>query len=261
MAANFLSGRAPNEIPTADSNFPFPRHAPRLQFAMPSDFDPSEFVDSDVLTTARAAIRPTSMSDFPSGSASRPPSREELDHKVSHAQQQLAELKRKQDELERERAGLEEARRRRVELQTGREEMLHHLTRGLVLLEEAELKSRRDAEQMAKSLSGLRESLDKVSVINEETWNAETYNVELTRALTAIENARMEWNTARLKWPALDAALPNSTGATAAGPAKIQGHFLGAQSFGELCRLGFALTWPVAVAVLLGAALMVLLKR
>lgn len=227
---------------------------------MPSDFDQSEFVDSDVLTTARPAVRANTMSD--STSSSRPPSREELDQRVSDAQQQLAELKRKQDELERERAALEEARRRRVELQTGREEMLHHLARGLVLLEEAELKSRRDAEQMAKSLVGLRESLDKVRAINEEGWSAEAYNVELTRALTAIENARMEWNGARLKWPVLDGALPSSAGVSAAaGPAKIQGHFLGAQSFGELCRLGFALTWPVAVAVLLGAALMVLLRR
>ncbi len=229
---------------------------------MPSDFDQSEFVDSDVLTTARPAVRANTMSDSTSGSASRPPSREELDLRVSDAQQQLAELKRKQDELERERAALEEARRRRVELQTGREEMLHHLARGLVLLEEAELKSRRDAEQMAKSLVGLRESLEKIRAINEEGWSAEAYNVELTRALTAIENARMEWNGARLKWPVLDGALPSATGESAAsGPAKIQGHFLGAQSFGELCRLGFALTWPVAVAVLLGAVLMVLLRR
>ncbi|KAF0171382.1 MAG: hypothetical protein FD161_4293 [Limisphaerales bacterium] len=229
---------------------------------MPSDFDQSEFVDSDVLTAARPAVRANTMSDSTSGSASRPPSREELDLRVSDAQQQLAELKRKQDELERERAALEEARRRRVELQTGREEMLHHLARGLVLLEEAELKSRRDAEQMAKSLTGLRESLDKIRTINEEGWSAEAYNVELTRALTAIENARMEWNGARLKWPVLDGALPSATGESAAsGPAKIQGHFLGAQSFGELCRLGFALTWPVAVAVLLGAVLMVLLRR
>lgn len=225
---------------------------------MPSDFDRSEFVDSDVLVAAPAIT----MSETTSGSASRPPSREELDLRVSDAQQQLAELKRKQDELERERAGLEEARRRRVELQTGREEMLRHLARGLVLLEESELKSRRDAEQMARSLTGLRESLSKVQSVNEESWSAETYNVELTRALTAIENARMEWNGARLKWPVLDGALPSVAGAAAvAGPAKIQGHFLGAQSFGELCRLGFALTWPVAVAVLLGAALMVLLRR
>jgi hypothetical protein len=33
-------------------------------------------------------------------------------------------------------------------------------------------------------------------------------------------------------------------------------------SFGELCRLGFALTWPVALAALLAAAgLLVILAR
>ncbi len=226
---------------------------------MPSDFDQSEFVDSDVLTTVRPVARPASMSD--PTPASRPPSREELDVKVSDAQQQLAELKRRQDELERERASLEESRRRRVELDTGRQEMLHHLARGLVLLEETELKCRRDAEQMSKSLAGMRACLDKVSTINQESWSGESYNVELTRALTAIENARMEWNAARLKWPLLDGALDTPPAVAAAGPAKIQGHFLGAQSFPELCRLGFALTWPVAAAVLLGSALLLLFRR
>jgi len=227
---------------------------------MPSDFDQTEFVDSAAHTDARPTVRPTAMSE--ASSFSRPPTREELDSRVSDAQQQLAELKRKQDELERERAALEEARRRRVELQTGRTEMLHHLTRGLVLLEEAELRSRRDAEQMAKSLAGLRESLDKVRAINEEGWSAEAYNIELTRALTAIENARMEWNGARLKWPTLDGALTSHPGAAAtADPTKIQSHPLGAQSFSELCRLGFALTWPVALAVLLGAAGMLFFLR
>ena len=224
---------------------------------MASEFDDTDFVDRDFQIAQKVA------SPGPAATATpfRPPSREELDLKVSDAQHQLAELKRRQDELERARAELEESRRRRVELQTGREEMLHHLARGLVLLEEAELKSRRDAEQMAKSLTGLRESLAKVQAVNEDSWTADNYNVELTRALTAIENARMEWNGARLKWSVLDGALASSSSSPDTGPAKIQGHFFGAQSFPELCRLGFALTWPVAVAVLLGAALMVLLRR
>src|SRR4029079_13521246 len=62
--------------------------------------------------------------------ASRPPSREEIEAKVSDAHSKLAELKRAQEQLERERAGLEEARRRRAEFQNGGEEMTRHLTRG-----------------------------------------------------------------------------------------------------------------------------------
>jgi hypothetical protein len=81
------------------------------------------------------------------------------------------ELKRAQEELERERAGLEEARRRRLELQTGREEVVQNLIRGVVLLEEAEFAARRDAEQMAKSLTDLRDALAKVQSIHEEQWS------------------------------------------------------------------------------------------
>ena len=73
-----------------------------------------------------------------------------MDRKVVEAQQKLAELKRAQEELERERAGLEELRRRQTEFQTGRQEIIQHLMRGLGLLEEAEFAARRDAEQMVE---------------------------------------------------------------------------------------------------------------
>src|SRR5207247_7807555 len=131
------------------------------------------------------------------GGAGRPPTREELGSRVTETQQRLMELKRAQEELERERAALEEARRRRTEFQTGREEMLQSLTRGVGFLEEAEFNARRDAEQLAKTLGALREALTKVQTIHEETWTQENYNVDLTRALTVLDNARMEWNAAR----------------------------------------------------------------
>src|SRR5207247_5102279 len=133
-----------------------------------------------------------------------------VDLKVTEAQQKLTELKRAQEELERERASLEELRRRQAELQTGRQEMIHNLTRGLGLLEEAEFTARRDAEQMAKAIGDLRDALTKVEAIHEETWTKDNFNVELTRALTAIENARMEWNGARLKFSVLSGA-PSET--------------------------------------------------
>src|SRR5213592_4511668 len=165
---------------------------------MASEFDETDFVDSDF---RRAQKSPFAAS--PAGGAARPPTREELDSRVSETQQRLTELKRAQEELERERTALEEARRRRTEFQTGREEMLQSLTRGLGFLEEAEFNARRDAEQMARTLGELRQALTKVQSIHEETWTQENYNLELTRALTAIDNARMEWNAARLKWPLL----------------------------------------------------------
>ena len=79
--------------------------------------------------------------------------------------------------------------------------MIHNLTRGLGLLEEAEFNARRDAEQMVKTIADFRDALDKIQAIHDETWTKENFQIELTRALTTIENARMEWNSARLKFP------------------------------------------------------------
>jgi chromosome segregation ATPase len=224
---------------------------------MASEYDATEFVDTDFQTRKSSQSTMSALA----GAMQRAPTREEVDLKVAEAQQKLAELKRAQDDLERERSALEELRRRQNEFQTGRQEMIQNLIRGLGLLEEAEFNSRRDAEQMAKSLADLREALAKVEAVHEETWTKETFSVELTKALTAIENARMEWNSARLKFPMLS-SQPKDPAVESDGQSPTQ-TLLATRSFGELCKLGLALTWPLAVVALvaLGVLLAVLLRR
>jgi len=222
---------------------------------MASDYDATEFIDGDFES------RPSPHSPVSPGQP-RAPTREEVDTQVTEAQQKLAELKRVQEELERERAALEETRRRQLEFQTGRQEMVQHLTRGIGLLQEAEFSARRDAEQTSKALGGLREALSRIESIHEDTWTQDNFSVELTRALTALENARMEWNSARLKFTILSGPAPEQP---AAAPAQTSpaAPILGTYSFGELCRFGFALTWPIALVILLGMAgiLAVLLRH
>jgi hypothetical protein len=182
----------------------------------------------------------------------RPPTREELAAQVSEKQIKLAELKRAQEELERERAGLEELRRRQTEFQTGRVEMIQHLVRGIGLLEETELNSRRQAEEMARALAEFRETVRRIQSINEQTWTQENYNVELTRASTTIENARMEWYAARLKFPMLAGASTDD-----ASPAQDESASpLLDASLLQLSKIGLAFTWPI---VLLGAAIFLVL--
>jgi hypothetical protein len=217
-----------------------------------SDFDPADFVDDDFQARKAQAA---------SGVSSRAPTREEVDTRVSDTQQKLLELKRAQEELERERSALEETRRRQMEFQTGRHEMIHNLTRGLGLLEEAEFTARRDAEQMAKTIADFRDVLSKIEVVREETWTTENFNVELTRALTSIENGRMEWNAARLKFPILTGEKPPGAAAgEASAPEAIP---VSNRSFGELCKLGLALTWPLALIALaaLGVFVAILLSH
>ena len=222
---------------------------------MPAHHDASEFVDSDFQSaqqTAYAAPLPPSPAGSPPPS-NRPPTSEEMAALVSEKQIKLAELKRAQEDLERERASLEELRRRQMEFQTGRSEMLQHLTRGIGLLEEAELTARRETDQMARTLGEFRDAVSKVQAINEQLWNQDNFSVELTRALTTLENARMEWNAARLRFPLLSGAAPAGTESAApkAGPP-----LLADASLGQLCKLGFALTLPL---VLVGLAILVVL--
>ena len=225
---------------------------------MSSDYDATEFIDSDFQAAHKAAY---SAASIPAGSATRAPSREEVDSKVGEAHKKLAELRRIQDELERERAGLEETRRRQIEFHTGRQESIQNLTRGVVLLEEAEFTARRDAEQMAKSLADMREAFAKLEAVKEESWTKENFTVELTRGLTAVENARMEWNAARLKFPVLSGAPKDAAPSPeAARPAR---DVFADRGFFSLCKLGLALTWPLAVVavVALSAFLVALLQH
>jgi predicted RNase H-like nuclease (RuvC/YqgF family) len=214
-----------------------------------SEQDESDFVDRDFQSAQKSAWGTAAP-----GAGSRAPTREELESKVHETQQRLEELKRVQSELERERVGLEEARRRRTEFQVGQGEMLEHLTRGIGLLQESEFTARRDAEQMAKTLGDLRDSLVKVQTLNDQGWTQEEYAVELTRALTTIENARMEWNAAQLKWPVLSG--PDRGTVTVGVEEKTRDLGLGTMSVKELWKLGLGLTWPLA---LLGLALLVAL--
>jgi len=224
---------------------------------MAGEYDSTEFVDTDFIAQ-KSPFAATASATGPV----RAPSRDDVERKVVEAQQKLAELKRAQEELERERAGLEELRRRQAEFQTGRQEIVQHLTRGLGLLEEAEFVARRDAEQMVKTVGDFRAALAKVQTIHDETWTKENFQMELTRALTTIENARMEWNSARLKLPVL-AGESKPASAAAEKISTPAASSLADLSFGRLCKLGLALTWPLLLVALgaLGIFLALLARR
>ncbi|MCF7669131.1 MAG: hypothetical protein K9N48_05080 [Verrucomicrobia bacterium] len=220
-------------------------------------YDDSDFVDTDYQTQKGMSPSAQAVKEHqPSATASHAPTREELNKKVSEAQAQLAALQQEQEELERQRIALEESRRRQAEFQTGRQEMNEHLVRGIGILEESEFRSRQAAEQMSKTLAALREAKAKVSAIHEEMWTKENYEEELTKALTTIENARMEWNAAQLKWDFLSGSGENTPGREKLHEKPLLEQ-LQEMSFKGLCKIGFALTWPLAAAAL--AAFIVML--
>ena len=191
----------------------------------------------------------------PSAVTGRAPTREELDSQLTGTQQQLAKLRESQEQLERARISLEEMRRRRAEFTAGLAEMRQQLTRGEGLLQKAELDARREAEQLARSLEALRGSLQTLEPLNDAAWTDENWERELTRGLTAIENARLEFNGARLKWPVLDGALEAARSDSGSGSANA----LAALSTAQWMRIGFAITWPLALVALIAVVAAVVL--
>tara|TARA_Y100000588_G_C14047618_1_gene835674 strand:+ start:372 stop:1022 length:651 start_codon:yes stop_codon:yes gene_type:complete len=199
--------------------------------------------------------------DFPVSTEQTVPlsgEQEELDNQATYLQTQLAELNRAREKLEKEKATVEESRRRFSEFETGREEMLHEITRSLGLLEEAHMDSQREAEQMARTLNDLRDALLKVEDLEDVDTQNDQWKVLLTRNLTTIENARMELNSARLKWVILNGEQENPLSSSMGVVPNSPNGLPVPTSFGKLCLWGLALTWPlllvgitVAIALLL----------
>lgn len=122
---------------------------------MSAEHDASELADGDLTATK---LPSAGVSSSPPDSQ-RESVRKGVDSRQSETRSKLAELNRIQDELERKRAALEEARRRTNESQDGQQEMVQNLTRELGLLEETELEARQEAGQMARRISEFRDAL------------------------------------------------------------------------------------------------------
>lgn len=190
--------------------------------------------------------------DFPATQAnSKPRTREraELELQVVGLQNRITELTSELSNVEHERIQVEESRRRLAEFEMGRGELLSELTRSLGLLGESEQSSRREAEQLSRSIGDLREALGKVESLVDIDSRRDEWKLELTRGLTTLENARMELNSARIKWPLIH--NPESPAAASPADVPLMANPLVPQSFGQLCVIGLAVTWPL---LLLGLA-------
>ena len=236
--------------------------------------DDNDFIDREFQQSQQMSLTDTTESPQ-EGSIKRIPAREQLEARVGNTQQRLIALKQEQEKLEKERIALEDMRRRRAEFTKGREEMVQNLSKGIATLEEEEEKARRQIEDMGKSLSEFREHLEKVRDLSEDAWEEDNLNRELTRALITIENARKEWISAVPKFPVLNpnngstaAPIPESIPEPKIKPSpkpKSQSplqSLLASLDFDQFswkqwAQIGLALTWPVALVLLVGVFMVV----
>jgi hypothetical protein len=120
-------------------------------------------------------------------------SSEHLDNQVQRAQEELLSLKRKQEQIERQKRELEELSRRQEQLQSGKGEMLEKFTRSMVVLERETYEAKKRVELLESIHYSFAQHMDVLESINPKSWEGLDINKELTKALSAVDDARVEY--------------------------------------------------------------------
>lgn len=170
---------------------------------------------------------------------------EHLDDQVQKAQEQLIQLKRQQDHIEKQKRELEELSRRQEAFQQGKAEMIEHFTRALVVLERQIYDAQKRVEQLRSINESFIQHLGILEGINPKAWENSDINKELSRALSAVDDARTEYTRSR----AVISAEVNEDVLAATNPApEGSGYYeSGPRDFMYWLKSGTAFTLPILV--------------
>jgi hypothetical protein len=149
--------------------------------------------------------------DLPEEQAGSP---EMLDSQVQRAQEQLLQLKRQQEQIEKQKRELEELSRKQEDLEKGRADMIEKLSRSLVVIERETYEAERRVEQLRLTNATFAQHLDSLERINPKGWNNSDLHKELSKALSAVDDARTEYTKSLTKINAKSDAeviIPSST--------------------------------------------------
>ncbi len=184
-------------------------------------------------------------------------STEHLDSQVQKAQEQLLQLKRQQEQIEKQKRELEELSRRQEELERGRAEMTDKLTRSLVILEREAYDSQTKLEQIRATRESFEQHLALLESIDPKTWNPSDLHKELSRSLSAVDDARAEFSQQRSRLSATsnensEVALPEAAPDVSLG---------GGRGFSYWLQMGFAFTLPLIVFCAIALVIFLTLTR
>jgi chromosome segregation ATPase len=121
-------------------------------------------------------------------------SSDELDNQVQRAQEQLLQLKRQQEAIEKQKRELEELSRKQDQLEKGRAEMIEKLSRSLVVIERQTYDAEKRVEQLKGSAVSFSQHLRALEQIDPKAWPNEDLHKELSKSLSSVDEARVEYN-------------------------------------------------------------------
>jgi predicted RNase H-like nuclease (RuvC/YqgF family) len=171
-----------------------------------------------------------------------------LDSQVQKAQEQLLQLRRQADVIEKQKRELEELSRRQEELERGRAEMTDKLSRSLVILEREGYDCQKKLEQIRATHESFTQHLQLLESIEPKSWNPSELPKELSRALSTVDDARTEFSQQRSR---LEASGNGETGEIGLPEVRTGTAGLGGKSFLEWMQIGFAVTLPLIIFALM----------
>lgn len=171
---------------------------------------------------------------------------DDINLKVQQVHEHLLDLKRQQEEIERQKRELEELSRKQREFDEGRRDLLEKLTRGVVILERQEIETKRELEQVTLVRGAFADHLSQVESLNAAEWTGETLPTELTRALAQLDQARAVYQQARVR---LISLRQQEEGENLDEFSEELGT---EESFASMAWKGFAYSFPLLLLGLLG---------
>lgn len=180
--------------------------------------------------------------DLPEDQSASP---EQLDTQVQRAQEQLLQLKRQQEQIEKQKRELEELSRKQEDLEKGRADMIEKLTRSLVVIERETYETEKRVEQLRMTNATFAQHLDSLERINPKSWSNLDLHKELSKALSAVDDARAEYTKSLTKINAkADSEVINPSALA------VENRFdtiADDESFMVWLKRGFAFTLPILI--------------
>ncbi len=118
---------------------------------------------------------------------------EDLGDEVQKTNTELEKLKRQLEDIEKQKQRLEELKRRQDELENGRIDMTDKLTRSLVTVQREIEESQKRLEQLNQIFNSFTQHLRFIEGINAKAWGTNELPKELSKALSAVEDARADY--------------------------------------------------------------------
>lgn len=122
------------------------------------------------------------------------PYKEDFEDQVHEAQEQLQELRQRQEAVERQKAELEELHRKKDDFLKGRSEVSDKLSRCITSLDREAVEAQKRADSYLDTKENFEHQLKIVQALRPEVWSRKELRNELNRAIDKIDDAQEQIN-------------------------------------------------------------------